>query len=833
MEKRSKATVSAADAERFSPDIEKGLTSAQVSRRMKEQLYNKNTQPTTKSIGRIFRDNMLTLFNLINLILGILVFIVGSYKNMLFLGVMFFNTTIGIIQEIRAKRTIDKLAIVSASKANVIRDGAKKAITVEEIVLDDVIEFSQGNQIPVDCIVKSGVIEVNESLLTGESDAIKKCAGDTILSGSFIVSGKCRAQVEHVAGDNYASTISAQAKYVKKVNSEIMDTLHSIIRFLSFVIFPLAVALFVRHYFVPFDMTEIAPTVFGGVSTHFRDVIVSTVASITSIIPEGLMLLTSTVLAVGVIRLSQYKVLVQELYCIETLARVDVLCLDKTGTITEGCMEVADVVPFGDNEKDRAEVALAGIVSALDDTNATFEALRDRYGKKSDMKPTKIVPFSSEKKWSGASFEGQGTYIMGAAEFILGEVPADLRKMLDEFSGQYRTIVVAHSDNEFRGDDLPEDIHVIGLALLNDKIRAEAPDTLRYFAEQNVDVRIISGDNPVTVSNVAKRAGVKNSENYVDATTLKTDDDIAAAMKKYTVFGRVTPAQKKQFVVALKQQGHTVAMTGDGVNDVLALKEADCSIAMASGSDAARSVATLVLLDSNFASMPHVVAEGRRSINNVQRSATLFMSKTIFSIILVLIFICISTPYPIIPIQYTLINAFTIGIPSLILALEPNKDRIKGIFLFNILKKAIAPGLTVVLGIVLCVVASSVFALTPEQYSTLSVCVLSVVSMMLLFQISLPFNPLRIVLFVLMNAGLAAGILFFRDFMGMNVFSLSEIDPKLALIFAGIFVIALIAYLCISIPLDRSSEKIEKRIRIYRRKKKKEKLRKEMLKADR
>lgn len=830
MKKNAAAEVSAADVERFQPDIEKGLEPDQVSLRMKQQLYNKNTQPTTKSIKRILSDNMLTLFNLINLILGILVFITGSYKNMLFLGVMFFNTTIGIIQEIRAKKTIDKLAIISASKVNVIRGGEKKAITVENIVLDDVIEFSQGNQIPVDCIVKSGTIEVNESLLTGESDAIKKCAGDTILSGSFIVSGKCRAQVEHVAGDNYASRISAQAKYVKKVNSEIMDTLHMIIRFLTFVIFPLAVALFVRHYFVAFDPNDIVPTLFGGVSSHFRDVIVSTVASMTSIIPEGLMLLTSTVLAVGVVRLSQYKVLVQELYCIETLARVDVLCLDKTGTITEGCMEVADVVPCGENEKDRVDAALAGIVTALDDTNATFEALRDKYGKSSNMKAVKTIPFSSEKKWSGASFEGQGTYIMGAAEFILGEVPPELRETLDKYSGEYRTIVVAHSDNDFRGDDLPENIEVIGLALLNDKIRAEAPKTLQYFAEQNVDVRIISGDNPVTVSNVAKRAGVKNSELYVDATTLKTDDDIAAAMKKYTVFGRVTPAQKKQFVIALKQQGHTVAMTGDGVNDVLALKEADCSIAMASGSDAARSVATLVLLDSNFASMPQVVAEGRRSINNVQRSATLFMSKTIFSILLAVIFIIISTPYPIIPIQYTLINAFTIGIPSLILALEPNKDRIKGYFLFNILKKAIAPGLTVTIGIVLCVISASVFGLTPEQYSTLSVCVLSVVSMMLLFQISLPFNPLRLALFILMNIGLCSGILFFRNFMGMNVFSLSAIDTKLALILGVLFAITLVIYLCISIPLDKLSPKIEKRIRVYRRKKKRERLAKEQKK---
>ena len=818
--KKSKLSViTSENAQRFDPDIDTGLTSEQVGQRMREELYNKNTQPTTKSVKRIFKDNIVTVFNIINIILGILVFIVGSYKNMLFLGVMFFNTTIGIIQEIRAKRTIDRLAIVSATKVNVVRDSEMKAITVEKIVLDDIVEFSQGSQIPVDCIVRSGEIEVNESLLTGESDAIKKQPGDTILSGSFVVSGKCRAKVEHVAGDNYASKISAEAKYVKKVNSEIMNTLNGIIHFLTFVIFPLSILLFVRHYFfAPYDASLLATTVFGQIPEHLQHVVVSTVASMTSIIPEGLMLLSSTVLAVGVIRLSGYKVLVQELYCIETLARVDVLCLDKTGTITEGCMEVADVIPFGNGEKDIVEMALSGIVSALDDSNATFEALRDRYGTSSEMVPVFRVPFSSEKKWSGASFEGSGTYIMGAAEFILKEVPAELREKLEEYSREYRAIIVAHSDEMLEKDSVPDDVEVIGIALINDKIRAEAPKTLRYFADQKVDVRIISGDNPVTVSNVAKRAGVRNSECYVDASTLKTDEDIAEAMKKYTVFGRVTPAQKKKFVIALKQQGHTVAMTGDGVNDVLALKEADCSIAMASGSDAARSVSQLVLLDSNFASMPQVVAEGRRSINNIQRSATLFMSKTIFSVLLAVIFIFLTTQYPIIPIQYTLINAFTIGIPSLILALEPNKDRIKGVFFVNILKNSIASGLTVVLGIMMCVIASSIFGLSAGEYSTLSVCVLAGVSMMLLFRISMPFNLIRVILFILMNTGMICGVLCFTDFLGFNVFSLVGFDIRLALILAGIIVISLLVYIAVSIPVQHFFHLLEKLFIEFRKK---------------
>ena len=799
---------------------EKGLTADQVQQRMSDGRYNKSTEPPGKSIKRILYDNIVTLFNIMNIILGLGVFFVGSYKNMLFLGVMFFNTTIGIIQEIRAKKAIEKLAIVSASKAVVIRDGEKKTVTTEEIVIDDVIEFSQGNQIPVDSVVISGECEVNESLLTGESDAIHKCQGDKVLSGSFIVSGKCLAKVEHVSADNYAAKIAAEAKYAKKINSEIMITLQTIIRALAFLIFPLTVFLFLRQYFVSFDSTQTVTTLFGTISYHLQDVVVSCVASVTSIIPEGLMLLTSTVLAVSVIRLSQYKVLVQELYCIETLARVDVLCLDKTGTITEGCMEVADVVPFGDSEKDIAEDALRALTNALDDTNATFLALHEKYGGQSEMKADKIIPFASEKKWSGAHFENGGTYLMGAAEFILKEVPAGLKSMLNEYARNYRSIIIAHSDNNFNGNDLPENIKVIGIALLNDKIREEAPKTLRYFADQKVTVKIISGDNPVTVSDVARRAQVLNYDKFVDATTLKTDDDIAEAIEKYTVFGRVTPAQKKKFVVALKKKGHTVAMTGDGVNDVLALKEADCSIAMAAGSDAARSVSQLVLLDSNFASMPKVVAEGRRSINNIQRSATLFIAKTLFSILLALLFIFISAPYPFMPIQYTLINAFTIGIPSLILALEPNKERIKGIFLFNIMKDAIPSGITIVFSIIMSVMAMNICGLDDIQYSTVSVCILTAVSMMLLFKISRPFNIMRGVLFVVMNIGMLIGLLCFRNFMGMNLFGFSELTFELILIIGVLFIISLAIFIALTYIVEKYSPKLEKKVEAWRMKRK-------------
>ena len=797
--------------ERFNPSIDKGLTSEQVKSRINNDLCNNNPELPTKSIKRILYENIFTLFNIVNLILGLVVFYVGSYKNMLFLGVMLCNTTIGIIQEIRAKKTIDKLSIVSATKVNAARDGKKTPLHIDEIVLDDIIEFSQGNQIPVDCKLISGSCDVNESLLTGESDAIHKTSGDMMLSGSFVVSGKCYAKVEHIGEENYASSISAEAKYIKKVNSEIMYTLKKIIKVLTFILFPLAIILFFRQYNVASSLSsETVYSVFGEINAHFADTVVSTVASVIGMIPEGLILLTSTVLAVSVIRLSKHKVLVQELYCIETLARVDVLCLDKTGTITEGCMEVADAIPYNKAiEKKDIEKIMCGITSALDDTNATFLALKDKFSEKSSMTADEVIPFASEKKWSGVHFKNEGSYIIGAAEFILKSVPKDLKQLLESYSRNYRTIILAHSDNKFKERDLPEDIRVLGIILLNDKIRKEAPQTLKYFADQNVNVKIISGDNPLTVSDVARRANVHNYDKYIDATTLKTDEDIKKAVTKYTVFGRVTPAQKKKFVVALKEAGHTVAMTGDGVNDVLALKEADCSIAMAAGSDAARSVSQLVLLDSNFASMPKVVAEGRRSINNIQRSSTLFIVKTIFSTLLAFLFMFISVPYPFEPIQLTLVNAFTIGIPSFILALEPNKDRIKGIFIFNVLKSAIPAGLTTVISVILSITAMKIFSLDVIEYSTLAVCLTASTALMILFQVCVPFNKIRTALFITMVAGLIVGITCFRDFLGSNFFGFAFMSTKILLIYSVMLVIALIIFILLTVPTNKISQKLE------------------------
>ena len=806
------------NVERYEPSTDSGLTDEQVRKRYECGLVNDDKPLPTKSIKRIFYDNIVTLFNVLNLLLGIAVFLVGSYKNMLFLGVMLCNTSIGIFQEIRAKRTIDKLSIVSATKVTVVRDGEKKRVGIDGIVLDDIIEFSQGNQIPVDCVVISGDCDANESLLTGESDAIHKKSGDMMYSGSYVVSGKCFARAEHVGSENYASKIAAEAKYIKKVNSEILYTLNKIIKVLTFIILPLALLMFLRQSTLPSEhegLMVFSPL--GEIEYKFMQAVVNTVAAVTGMIPEGLVLLTSTVLAVSVIRLSQSKVLVQELYCIETLARVDVLCLDKTGTITEGCMEVADYVPYGDKaEKENIADILCGLVNALDDTNATFMALKDKFGGETAMKSDRAIPFASEKKWSGAHFENEGSYIMGAAEFILKKVPDELKKVLNGYAKSYRSIILAHSDNDFNGKDLPDDIEVIGIILLNDKIREEASATLRYFADQNVEVKIISGDNPITVSDVARRAGVKNYDKYIDASELKTDDDISEAMKKYTVFGRVTPAQKRKFVVELKKQGHTVAMTGDGVNDVLALKEADCSIAMAAGSDAARNVAQLVLLDSNFASMPKVVAEGRRTINNIQRSSTLFIVKTIFSTILAILFLFLTAHFPFQPIQLTLVNACTIGIPSFILALEPNKERIKGIFILNILEKSIPAGITTVINIILCIIVSNIFGLTVEEYSTLAVCLTAITAFMILFQVSMPFNKIRTALFVFMVTGMAAGVTCCRDvyLFGKHIgdiFNFAYLSPKMLIILGVMSLIALGLFVLTTMPMNSLFKRINKK----------------------
>lgn len=659
-------------------DIKIGLTEEEVKQRQEKGLVNYDTTIPTKSIKKILFDNFFTLFNFLNLFLGMAIFLVGSYKNMLFLGIAIINTAISTIQEIHSKKVVDKLSIIASSKTKVIRNGKKQEIPIHELVLDDIVEFHTGNQIATDSVILEGNVQVNESFITGEPNSIYKKEGDRLLSGSYIVSGKCIARVEHIGEENYTAKISSGAKYVKKVNSEIMNSLKRIIRFLTFAIIPIGVAMF----FTQLQVEEFT----------FQEAVVKSVAAVIGMIPEGLVLLTSTVLAVSVIRLSKSKVLVQELYCIETLARVDTLCLDKTGTLTEESMEVKNYISVNQNQKEMNNI-LANIAKFSEDENATIEAIRKYFTKiEEEWVPAQKIAFSSKNKWSGINFEKEGTYLLGAPEFILKEELKNYKDTINQYAKDYRVLVLAYSPNKISNNELPEKVELIGYVLLLDKIRKEAKQTLRYFKKQGVDIKIISGDNPITVSKIAKQVGIENYDQYVDMTTIEDEQEIEKVATQYTIFGRVSPTQKKVLIEALQKAGKTVAMTGDGVNDVLALKAADCSIAMANGSDATKSVSQLILLDSNFASMPKVVAEGRRTINNIQRSATLFLVKTIYSGLLAVMFLFMKEAYPFIPIQMSLISSITIGLPSFILALEPNKERIQGDFLRNVLIRSFAGG---------------------------------------------------------------------------------------------------------------------------------------------
>ena len=752
---------------RFNPDISIGLTDKQVEQRKQENLINYDTSVPTKSIKRILFDNFFTLFNFLNLLLAIAIFCVGSYKNMLFIFIVIINTAISTIQEIHSKKVVDKLSIMASSKSRVIRNGKKEEISVNDIVLDDILEFHTGNQILTDCILLDGTVQVNESFITGEPDSIEKKIGDMILSGSYIVSGTCTAKVEHIAEDNFTAKISSGAKYVKKVKSEIMTSLQKIIRFLTFAIVPIGIALF---------YTQLQ-------ETTFQDAVVKTVAAIIGMIPEGLVLLTSTVLAVSVIRLSKSKVLVQELYCIETLARVDTLCLDKTGTLTEGSMEVKKIIPFNIEYSDMSNI-LSNIAKFSNDENSTIQAIQSKFNNiNKEFVPTQKVAFSSKTKWSGISFEKYGSYVLGAPEFVLKDNFKSHQKQIEDFAQDYRVLVLAHSDNNFEGNSLPNNLELVGYILILDKIRKEVKNTLSYFDKQGVEIKIISGDNPVTVSKIAKQVAVKNWDKYIDMSTLKSDEEIFEKdlANKFTVFGRVSPTQKQSLVKSLQNSGKTVAMTGDGVNDVLALKASDCSIAMANGSDAAKNVSQLVLLDSNFASMPKVVAEGRRSINNLQRSASLFLVKTIYSTILALMFLLMRDVYPFIPIQLSLISVVTIGIPSFILALEPNNERVKGNFLRQVISKALPSGLCVAINIFILAILNRHGIIPERDFSSLCVISTGMCGLILLFKLSktrkgentkLPFSIFRL------SLGICLTFIFIFGLTKLNwLFNIVPLEP--------------------------------------------------------
>lgn len=714
-----------------------GLTNEQVQERIAEGKVNVNENPNTRTYKQIILENTLTFFNFLNIALLVLVLFVRSYKNSMFMGIILINTVIGIIQEIRAKKTIDKLAILTESKTVVLREGKKWSISTEKLVLDDLIFLKTGDQIPADVKVLEGTVEVNESLLTGESDNLSKSQGDELFSGSFVTSGEACCQVIHVGKDNYASQITSEAKEFKRHNSELRNSLNAILKVISIIIVPLGAMLFYKQYMI--------------VGDTLKDSVVNMVAAVLGMIPEGLVLLTSVALTLGSMVLATKKTLVQELYCIETLARVDTLCLDKTGTITEGTMKVEDVQLYDtaqttvvqhtakfdpetgepvqnvsalkpevtvSAEKENGQIQetvnsetvsqeerqklqeidhiMGNMMSVLHDQNATADALRKRFPSRNDLKLIHAIPFSSDRKYSGAVFEGRGTYLMGAAQFLFPEGNEELLEHCSSYAQEgYRILVLAHSEQETKGTERPTGLEPLGLFFITDVIREEAPDTLAFFDSQGVDLKVISGDDPVTVSAIAKKAGLKNANHYIDATTIKTSEEMQRAVAECSVFGRVTPQQKKQMVQALQSQKHTVAMTGDGVNDVLALKEADCSIAMAAGSDAAKNIANVVLLDSNFGAMPHIVNQGRRVVNNIRSAASMFLIKTIFSVLLSLITIFFGDAYPFEPIQMSLISACAVGIPTFLLTQENNYNKIDHTFLRHVFMNAFPAAVTI------------------------------------------------------------------------------------------------------------------------------------------
>ncbi len=737
----------------------KGLSSNEVNDRLKKGLTNKNRAVPTKSILKIITDNVFTLFNLLNFILALLIFFVSSYKNLLFMGIVVCNTLISMVQEIRSKRIVDKLSIITSLKSNVIRDNKIVNISNEDIVLDDIIILKSGNQIVTDCIILEGSVEVNESFITGESDLMSYKEGDELKSGSFVVVGKVIAKVIHVGNDNYVNVISSDAKYVKPLNSILMKSLNKIIKLVSIFIVPLGLLLFFNQY---------------NLDKNLETSIVNTVAALLGMIPEGLVLLTSTVLAVSVIRLAKLNVLVQELYCIEMLARVDTICLDKTGTITSGKMEVIDVIKLEDYDLNEI---IGNIVNTLDSDNATSDALGNYFKKYDNYKVIKTIPFSPINKYSGVEFV-EGRFLIGAPEFLCKK---KIKEVIDNQDN--RTLLITK-------DDLP-----IGVIVLKDEIRKNAKKMLNYLKNQNVDIKIISGDSLKTISKIANNVGLKVSG--IDLSKDEIDD-----INKYNVFARVTPIQKKKIIEKLQNNNHFVAMTGDGVNDVLALKQSDCSITIKSGTDAARNVSQLILLDDDFDAIPSIIKEGRRTINNIERSATLFLAKTTYAFLLVLIFMFISFNYPFQPIQLTLTNFFTIGVPSFILALEPNNNRIKGNFLTNVLSKSLPASLTIVLNIIILAVLGNLFKLTNNQISTLCVLMTGFTGFLLLFKICYPLNKLRLFLIVSLIIGFIITVVGFKEFFSLTILNLKMFVFILILVFISTIIFSLM-----SVFVDRIIQK--------------------------
>lgn len=759
---------------RYHPDYRQGLTSRQVQEHRLHGWVNRSVEPPSKTTEEIIKGNVFTYFNLIFAVLAVLLCLVGSFRDLTFLPVIIANTLIGIVQEIRAKKVLDDLTMLNAPHATVVRDGKCSVIDAEQLVLDDIVIFKAGNQVCADAEVAAGEVQVNESLLTGEADEITKRRGDKLMSGSFIVSGQCHARLEKVGEDSYISRLTLQAKEMQEgEQSEMIRSLDKLVKYVGIAIIPIGLVLFSQAFFIQHD--------------GFRDSVTAMIAAVIGMIPEGLYLLASVALAYSAMRLAKKKVLLHDMKCIETLARVDMLCVDKTGTITENTMKVQALIEteqYHADEMDPLNVIVSDFASAMAKDNITMAAMKEYFTSPSGKKAVSKTGFSSATKYSSAAFE-DGVYVLGAPEFVLKEAYGDYAEEITKHASTgARVLVFGTYDGDIDGKPLDHGITPLGFILMANPIREAAKETFEYFAEQGVEVKVISGDNPLTVSRVAQQAGIQNADRYVDASELETEEELKDALLSNTVFGRVTPNQKRQFVQILKEAGHTVAMTGDGVNDVLALKDADCSIAMASGSDAAAQASQLVLLESDFSCMPEVVLEGRRVVNNIQRSASLFLVKNIFSFLLSVISVVFMFSYPLEPSQVSLISMFTIGVPAFFLALEPNKNIIQGHFLTNVFLKALPAAVTDALAVGALVIFGRTFSVNSTDISTAATMLLAIVGFMILYKISAPMNKIRVAIL----GGCIAGLLFCSVFL-KDLFAITGMTTECVMLFV-VFAIA-------------------------------------------
>ena len=759
---------------RYRPDYRKGLTSQQVQEHRLHGWTNRAVESASKTTKEIIHENVFTYFNLIFAVLAVLLCIAGSFRDLTFLPVIIANTLIGIIQEVRAKQVLDNLSMLNAPRSAVVRDGKKKIVDSEELVLDDIVIFKAGSQVCADAEVCAGEVQVNESLLTGESDEITKRRGDKLMSGSFIVSGQCHARLDKVGEDSYIAKLTLQAKEMQEgEQSEMIRSLDKLVKCVGVAIIPIGIILFCQSFFFQND--------------GFRSSVAAMVAAVIGMIPEGLYLLASVALAVSSVRLAQKKVLLHDMKCIETLARVDVLCVDKTGTITENAMKVQDVIETDEYDGRTMEplsMLIGDFAAAMTPDNITMAAIKEYFKQGTGKRAVSKTGFSSSSKYSSVTFS-DGAYVLGAPEFVLKEDYAERADTITELASDgTRVLVFGTYDGIPDGKPLARPVTPLGYILLANPIRDAANETFQYFAEQGVEVKVISGDNPVTVSKVAAQAGIENAEHYVDASTLQTPEEMKKAVLESTVFGRVTPNQKRQFVQILKEAGHTVAMTGDGVNDILALKDADCSIAMASGSEAAAQASQLVLLESDFSCMPQVVLEGRRVVNNIQRSASLFLVKNIFSFLLSLISFVFMFSYPLEPSQISLISMFTIGIPAFFLAMEPNKNIIKGHFLTNVFLKALPAAITDAVAVGALVIFGRTFGVNSTDISTAATMLLAIVGFMILYKISAPMNKIRAGIL----GGCILGLLFCSIYLN-DLFAITGMTTECVMLFV-VFAIA-------------------------------------------